>query len=131
MCIFCRIISGDIPSYRVYEDNKHLAFLDINPVSAGHTLVVPKQHYDNIEAIPAEELGELMAAVQKVGALLKDKLAIAGYNVNENNDPVAGQVVAHLHFHIVPRQEGDGLKLWPGHNYAAGEAEEILRKLKD
>ncbi len=129
MCIFCQIINNEIPSPRVYEDDKALAFLDIAPVNPGHTLVVPKRHYENIEAIPAEELGELMKTVKKIGALLKDKLGIPGYNVMENNDPVAGQVVRHLHFHIIPRHEGDGLALWPGHSYKEGEAEEILKKL--
>lgn len=129
MCVFCKIINGELPSYKVYEDEKTLVFLDIKPVSAGHALVVPKKHYENIEAIPAEELGELIKAVKKVGAMLKDKLGIAGYNVTENNDPVSGQLVPHLHFHIIPRHEGDGLKLWAGRDYEAGEAEEVLKKL--
>jgi len=129
MCIFCQIISGELPSYKIYEDEKTLAFLDIKPVNPGHTLVVPKKHYENLETIPAEELGSLMVAVKKVGALLKDKFGVIGYNINENNDPLAGQLVPHLHFHIIPRREGDGLKLWPGRDYAAGEAEKIIKKL--
>lgn len=129
MCIFCQIINNEIPSYKVYEDESTLAFLDIAPVNSGHTLVVPKKHYENIEAIPADELGELMKKVKMIGGLLKNKLGVLGYNVNENNDVVAGQIVSHLHFHIVPRQVDDGLKLWSGDSYKDGEAENILKKL--
>lgn len=129
MCVFCDIISGKIPCYKVCEDEKTLAFLDINQVNPGHTLVVPKSHYDNMESVPADDLCALMVTVKKVGALLKGKLNVPGYNLAENNDPVAGQVIQHLHFHVIPRHEGDGLKLWPQEKYKEGEAEEIIRKL--
>lgn len=129
MCVFCQIIAGDIPSYKVYEDEKTLAFLDINPVSVGHVLVVTKGHYANLEEIPPEELTALISSVQKVGRLLKDKLAVAGYNVTENNDPVAGQEIPHIHFHVIPRGNGDGLAPWPRRGYESGEAEGILKKI--
>lgn len=129
MCVFCKIISREIPAYIVYEDEKVLAFLDQRPTSLGHTLVVPKSHYANLEEISEEDLAALMLAVKKVGRLLKDKLGIAGYNVNENNDPVAGQVVNHLHFHVIPRAENDGLKLWEGKEYKPGEVESLISKL--
>lgn len=129
MCVFCKIISREIPAYIVYEDESALAFLDQRPTSLGHTLVVPKSHYANLEEISDEDLASLMLAVKKVGRLLKDKLGIAGYNVNENNDPVAGQVVNHLHFHVIPRYENDGLKLWEGKDYKPGEAESLISKL--
>lgn len=129
MCIFCQIVNNELPAYKVYEDDQALAFLDINPVNSGHTLVIPKKHYENLETIPEEELSRLILVVKKVGALLKAKLGILGYNLGENNDPVAGQLIPHLHFHIMPRQEGDGLALWPHRVYAPGEAEEIIKKL--
>jgi len=129
MCVFCKIISREIPAYIVYEDEKALAFLDQRPTSLGHTLVVPKSHYANLEEISEEDLAALMLAVKKVGGLLKDKLGIAGYNVNENNDPVAGQVVNHLHFHVIPRYENDGLVLWHGNDYKTGEVESLISKL--
>jgi len=128
-CIFCQIVSGAIPSRRIYEDDQVLAFLDIRPVSAGHTLVIPKEHYRNLEEIDPASLARLIQAVQAVGRIIKDKLGVAGYNVTENNDPVAGQEVPHLHFHVIPRQPGDNLGPWPHREYAPGEAEEILRKL--
>jgi len=129
MCVFCQIVSGELPSYKVYEDEGTIAFLDRSPVRPGHTLVLPKIHYANLEEISEIELGALIVVVKKVGSLLKDKLGVEGYNVNFNNDPVAGQVVKHLHFHIIPRAEGDGLGLWPGHEYAPGEEDIIINKL--
>lgn len=128
-CIFCKIVAGEIPSYRVYENEDVIAFLDIAPVSQGHTLVVPKKHYANMEDITEDELMKLILAVKKVGKLLKDKINVQGYNVMTNNDPVAGQVIPHIHWHIIPRTEEDGLELWSEGMYQAGEAEEIIGKL--
>ena len=128
-CIFCKIVAGEIPSYKVYENEDVIAFLDIAPVSHGHTLVIPKKHFKNMEDITGDELSKLMLGVKAVAALLKNKLGIAGYNLNENNDPVAGQVVPHIHWHIIPRKENDRIELWSGSSYLAGEAEEIINKL--
>jgi histidine triad (HIT) family protein len=125
MCIFCNFT----PDYKVYEDDQILAFLDIYPVSPGHTLVITKKHYQNLEDISAPELNALIQAVKKIGAQMKERLGVTGYAVTENNDPVAGQIIPHIHFHIIPRQEGDNLEAWPQRQYAAGEAEEILKKL--
>jgi histidine triad (HIT) family protein len=129
-CIFCKIVAGDIPAYKVYEDDKVLAFLDIAPVNYGHTLVIPKEHFVNLEEIPEDKLTAVVAVVKKIGQALKQGLGVVGYNVQLNNDPVAGQVVPHLHFHVIPRQAGDGLRLWPQGKYADGEAEEVVEKIK-
>lgn len=129
-CIFCKIINGELPSYKVYEDEHTLAFLDINPVNPGHTLVVPKKHFADIEAASEEALIQIIQTVKKVGASLKKNLGTAGYNIQVNNDPTAGQIVPHLHFHLVPRLANDGLKLWPQKKYKTGEAEEVLNKIK-
>ncbi len=107
-----------------------MAFLDINPVALGHTLVVSKKHFTNLENIPEEDLCNLMVAVKKVGLGLKEGLDVEGYNLQENNDPVAGQIIPHIHFHIVPRAEGDNLHLWPQGRYEEGEAEETARRIK-
>jgi histidine triad (HIT) family protein len=128
-CIFCKIVSGQIPSFKVFEDETALAFLDIAPVAPGHTLVIPKKHYANFEEIPGDELCKLILAVKKIGGAIKTGLGIKGYTVSENNDPVAGQVIPHIHFHIMPRSEGDGLELWPQGRYGAGEAENCLKKI--
>jgi len=129
MCIFCKIISGELPSYKVYEDEKTLAFLDIKPVNAGHVLVAVKNHFKNLEDTPEEDVIALIVTVKRIGLLLKEKLGVPGYNLSVNNDPVADQLVPHLHFHIIPRRAGDGLPLWPQREYDAGEAEIIMKKL--
>ncbi|MDD4272055.1 MAG: HIT family protein [Patescibacteria group bacterium] len=129
-CIFCKIIAGEIPSYKVYEDEFVLAFFDINPVNPGHTLVVPKKHFANIEEADEETLCQIVKVLKKVGLSLKKNLGAPGYNVQVNNDPAAGQIVPHLHFHLVPRADGDGLKLWPQKKYLETEAEEVLNKIK-
>jgi histidine triad (HIT) family protein len=129
-CVFCKIVSGEIPSYKIYEDESALAFLDIMPVNPGHTLVIPKKHYENIEAIPEEELADLIKVVKKVGLALKNGFGAKGYNLTENNDPIAGQIIPHLHFHLIPRVEGDDLKLWPQGKYGEGEAETVALRLK-
>lgn len=115
-CIFCGILSGEIPAQKVYEDAHSLAFLDINPVSKGHTLVIPKTHYDVLSAMPEKEFLAYMQTVQKVvKGLMKYTDAV---NILENNGKDAGQLVAHVHFHIIPRRPGDGLKIgeWHAHH---------------
>lgn len=129
VCIFCRIVAGELSAYKIYEDDQVLAFLDIKPVSAGHTLVIPKKHHQSMEDISMNDLSSLFMVIKKVGLLLKQGLGIEGYNIIENNDAVAGQVVPHLHFHLIPRAAGDGLTTWPQREYQIGEAEEIIKKI--
>lgn len=132
MCIFCKIINKEIPAEQVYEDEKTLAFLDIKPVHPGHTLVIPKKHAANLEEIDVDDLQALIFIVKKIGKMLKDKLGVPGYNVVVNNDPVAGQEVPHLHFHIIPRHFDDNLKVLPQNedNKESKETnEEVLKKL--
>lgn len=129
MCIFCQIVKKEIPASIFYEDEIALAFLDIKPVNPGHALVIPKGHVANLEEISDSDLALLIGAVKKVGRMLKDKLGISGYNLVLNNDPIAGQEIFHLHFHLIPRFENDGLKLFPAGGYKMGEKEELLNKL--
>ncbi|MFA6410182.1 MAG: HIT family protein [Candidatus Buchananbacteria bacterium] len=129
-CIFCQIISGQIPSTKIYEDDKVLAFLDIAPVNDGHTLVVPKKHYVNLEEVPEADLCEIIKVVKKIGKAFKQGLGVLGYNINENNDPIAGQIIPHLHFHIIPRIENDGLQLWPQRKYPNGTMQEVADQIK-
>ncbi|HLC79640.1 MAG TPA: HIT family protein [archaeon] len=110
-CIFCKIIGGKLSSKKIYEDDYSLAFLDIYPTSKGHCLVIPKNHYATILEIPEFELAKLIRSVQKIGAASMKALRADGFNVLQNNKPAAGQVVNHLHFHIIPRFSGDGLKI--------------------
>ncbi len=129
MCVFCQIVNGELPSWKIYEDDKVFVFLDIQPANPGHTLVISKKHYRNIEDINEEDLTAIILTVKKIGRLLKDKFGVAGYNVTTNNDPVSGQNVPHIHFHVIPRHAGDGHVQWPTFEYGPGEPEEIIKKL--
>lgn len=130
-CLFCKIISGEIPSTRVYEDEQVLAFLDINPVNIGHTLVIPKQHFIHLYETPDEILGRMISTAKKIGIALKNALSADGINLEMNNDPVAGQVIFHAHIHIVPRFSGDGFTHWKGaRGYEPNEATQTAEKIK-
>lgn len=129
-CIFCKIASGELPAQKVYEDSDTMAFLDINPINPGHTLVIPKDHFDNIEEIPETVLANVIMTVKKVGNAVKQGLKAKGYNLQVNNDPIAGRIIPHIHFHIIPRYEEDGLKLWPQGRYQQGEIEEVAGQIK-
>jgi histidine triad (HIT) family protein len=129
-CVFCKIVKGEIPATKIYEDEIALAFLDIFPVSPGHTLVIPKEHYENFLAIPEETLRGVISASQKVAKAVVKGTGAEGFNFTQNNGKVAGQAVNHLHFHIIPRVEGDGLKHWPHKDYTDGEEQKISEKIK-
>lgn len=116
-CIFCDIVQGRIPCEQVYATERVLAFLDIAPVHPGHVLVVPRAHYPTLAEIPADLGNDLLKALQQVyGAILRGVNA-TGLNVIMNNLRVAGQLVDHAHFHLIPRHENDGLQLWPQSSY--------------
>ena len=102
-CVFCAIAAGEIPSFKVYEDDLVLAYLDINPFTKGHTLVIPKAHSANLLETDEATLAAVIARVKKVAAHLKAALPCDGFNILQNNGEAAGQTVMHLHFHIVPR----------------------------
>jgi histidine triad (HIT) family protein len=107
-CIFCKIVAGEIPSAKVYEDAEVLAFMDIGPIIKGHTLVIPKQHFDPLTATPEPVLAKLMAVVKKIAAAQMNGLKADGVNVMQTNGAAAGQVVPHIHFHVIPRYTTDG-----------------------
>jgi histidine triad (HIT) family protein len=107
-CIFCKIVAGEIPSAKVYEDAEVLAFMDIGPIIKGHTLVIPKQHFDPLTATPEPVLAKLMAVVKKIAAAQMNGLKADGVNVMQTNGAAAGQVVPHIHFHVIPRYATDG-----------------------
>lgn len=102
-CIFCAIAAGEIPSFKLYEDDLVLAYLDINPFTRGHALVIPKAHSEGLLDTDEHTLAEVIARVKKVAAHLKAALPCDGFNILQNNGEAAGQTVRHLHFHIVPR----------------------------
>jgi histidine triad (HIT) family protein len=106
-CVFCRIAAGTLPSTRVYEDADTIAFMDINPVVKGHVLVVPKKHYDPLVETPPEVLQKLIVVVQRIARAQIESLGAIGLNVTQANGEVAGQLVPHIHFHVIPRFESD------------------------
>lgn len=119
-CIFCKIVAGEIPCHKLYEDDHVLSFLDIGPLSEGHTLVIPKGHWQTLDEVPAEVVKACAAASQTVAEAVTASVDCAGWNLLQNNGPVAGQAVPHVHFHIIPRREGDGL----GYRWPAGELDD-------
>lgn len=116
-CIFCKIIAGKIPCAKVYEDDRILAFLDINPIARGHTLVVPKGHYPTLLELPASEGEALLNAMRLVARAVYEETGAGGFNCIQNNFGPAGQMVFHSHWHIIPRFDNDGLPDWPGGKY--------------
>lgn len=131
-CLFCKIVSNEIPSTKIYEDDHVLAFLDIHPVNIGHTLVVPKAHHTNLYDTPDETLAHMMAVAKKLSVAVKNALDVDGINIEMNNDPAAGQIIFHTHIHIVPRFEGDGFKHWHGpRGYEEGEETEVAQKIQN
>lgn len=130
-CIFCKIIKGEIPSHKVYEDENVLAFLDVNPVSKGHTLVVPKKHVEDIHG--TEDMTYMWEAIVKVTDAIDEALEPEGFNIDQNNGEVAGQEVFHMHFHVTPRYTGDEIQLsYDRTDLEEGEsiAETISREFK-
>ena len=128
-CLFCKIAKGEIPCTNVYEDKDVLAFLDIAPVHKGHTLVIPKQHFETIIDTPDEVITRVMHSVKKISAAVEKAVNADGFNIFINNRRHAGQAVDHVHVHIVPRHQGDGFKHWPQGKYAEGEAEQVKAKI--
>ncbi len=124
-CIFCKIIKGELPSEKVYEDEHSYAFLDIHPVNRGHTLVIPKEHHANIYDTPPEVFANVMRTVQMLAEKIKRAVNAGGINIGINNDSAAGQLVFHLHVHIIPRSKGDGHEHWHGNPYQDGEIKTI------
>jgi histidine triad (HIT) family protein len=123
-CIFCRIVKGEIPNTTLFEDENVLGFLDIMPAAKGHALVIPKKHYATLLDMPHSELKELIVAVQKVASATMVALeGVEGFNVLQSNHEVAGQVIPHVHFHVIPRSKGDKLDFSWEHGKA--EMEEL------
>lgn len=132
-CVFCKIAQKEIPAGagKLYEDENFIAFLDINPVNFGHSLLIPKKHYKNLYELPDEVLSEIAPLIKKMAIAVKYGVNADGINIIMNNDSAAGQIVPHSHFHIIPRFADDGLRHWPGKSYAdKEEAAKIAEKIK-
>ena len=128
--LFSKIIKGDIPSEKIYEDDRTYAFLDINPTNPGHTLVVPKAHSRNMLDIKDEDWMAVARTVRMLAPKIKDALGAEGINIIINNEESAGQLVFHTHVHIIPRYQTDGFKHWKGEPYNDGEMERVGEKIR-
>ncbi len=131
-CIFCKIIKGEIPSHKVYEDEKTFAFLDINPMNIGHTLVVPKNHISKITLTEEEDLLALAKTLKKVIKGVEESLGVDNLNVFVNQGRDAGQLVPHLHYHVVPRHRGDGVEFdVPQRKLSEEEFKDLAEKIRN
>lgn len=110
-CIFCKIIAGEIPCFKVYEDDLTLSFMDINPANNGHVLVIPREHWRDVHAIPDDLIAAVSVTVKKIASAVAAALSPEGINLVQANGPGAAQSVPHFHMHVLPRRMDDGLKL--------------------
>lgn len=108
-CIFCRIVAGEIPCHKVLETDRVLAFLDIGPLADGHTLVIPKAHAATLDELPEADATACMAVIPTLSRAIVEATGCPAWNLLQNNGPLAGQEVDHVHFHLIPRHADDGL----------------------
>lgn len=120
-CLFCKIINKEIPSEIIYEDEAVVAFLDIQQVNPGHVLVVPKKHCQNLLDVDLEILKKIIVVIPKIAQAILSGLGYEAFNLGVNNGKIAGQIIPHLHFHIMPRKEGDNHHLFMGQPYTSDE----------
>lgn len=131
-CIFCKIAGGEVPAARIYEDQVVVAFLDTGPVSDGHTLVIPRQHFEKFHDCPADLLAQIGSRLGKIAKAVSAAMSSDGYNILCNNGRAAGQIVEHMHFHIIPRMAGDGVfDRWPAYSYQKGKAKQLAAKIRE
>ena len=129
-CIFCRIANGEIPSDTVYEDDKFRAILDLSPAVRGHTLILPKDHFDNLPDADEETAGEIFRIARRIGCGVTKALKCDGFNVLQNNGEAAGQTVHHLHVHIIPRYaDGEKIVTWIQYPSDPAEQKDIAAKI--
>ena len=130
-CVFCKIVAGQLPAFKLLEDDTTIAFMDINPVNPGHTLAVAKGHWPTVDVIPPDVLAAVARSAQKIAKAAMAVLKPAGVNLVQANGPAAGQSVPHLHIHIMPRRAGDDVTLnWEPKPGDRAEIEAIYKKLK-
>ena len=126
-CIFCKIVRGEIPCVKVYEDERVLAFADINPILPGHTLVIPKAHAENLMEIAADDLTAIHQASRRIALAMRESLAPAGIACLQLNGRAVNQVVMHYHFHLIPRRESDPELKMTAWELVPGDMDEIKR----
>ena len=127
-CVFCKIIRNEIPAVKIYEDNETVAFLDINPDTRGHALIIPKNHHENIYGLPVETWCYINITVQKIAVAIKTALSADGINIIMNNESAAHQIIFHAHIHVIPRYNDFKDKKY---TCIAGEMEELAKEIKE
>ena len=130
-CIFCSIIKGDIPSFKIYEDNDFLAFLDIAPGTKGHTLIIPKEHSATLEELSDDKASKILVLAKKIIKAMKEVHGFTNYNIIQNNGKIAGQTVDHYHMHIIPRYSIEEVGLWTPHEDDPSVNEENAKLVRD
>lgn len=129
-CIFCKIVKGEIPSYKVWEDDNVLAFLDVNPSTKGHTLIIPKKHHENIFDMSEEEMANMGVGAKKVADLLKKNLKCDGINLVNSNGTVAQQEIMHYHMHVIPRYEDEDYEIKFENESKGEDLEKTAKEIK-
>jgi len=129
-CIFCKISDKKSPVRIVYEDKEILAFFPLEQISRGHTLIIPKKHYENIYDIDEKSLEKIISVAKKIASSMKKSLGAKGINILHASGKDADQSIFHFHIHIIPRYNKDGLNTWPKSNYKENNVQKIHKKLK-
>jgi len=133
-CIFCKIAAGEIPSYTIYEDEEFRVFLDVNPATKGHALIVPKTHYANIYEIDEEVAAKAMKLAKRLAVKMTEVFKCDGFNLVQNNNEAAGQTVFHFHMHLIPRYlnaKNNDILNWSHETFSAEEMAEICKSLTE
>jgi histidine triad (HIT) family protein len=131
-CIFCKIVAGDIPCVRILEDEHALAFMDIGPLAEGHVLLVPRKHWKTIDEMAPEEAAALLKHLPPLVKAVQVATGCQGVNLLQNNGKAAHQEVPHVHFHIIPRNEGDAFHFnWPARKYESGRMEALQKRIRE
>lgn len=130
-CTFCKIINKELPAEVVFEDTETMAILDINPVNPGHLLVIPKTHHEDLLATPDELVGKLFANAKKLALPMMEASEATAFNIGVNNGHDAGQAVAHLHIHVMPRHHADGHEHWKGKPYQPGGMADMRIRIQE
>lgn len=130
-CIFCKIAAGEVPAAKVLEDAAAVAFMDVGPLAEGHVLLIPPEHYETVDQMPADQAAAMLGHVPALASAVQAATGCEGINVLQNNGRVAHQVVMHVHFHIIPRNAGDAFQFnWPAGSYPQGRAEQLAEAIR-
>ncbi|MCR5179000.1 MAG: HIT family protein [Lachnospiraceae bacterium] len=129
-CIFCKLAGGDIPTNTIYEDDSFRAILDNGPATRGHTLIIPKDHSDDLFSLPDETAAGAIKLAKRIADRMKEKLSCDGVNLVQNNGTAAGQTVMHFHLHVIPRYTNDGQRiLWKPTEPSTEELRQVREEL--